>query len=191
MNDKDIKFARFGGLSSVKQKGYSSDTDNYHAPPCKRGFYAFLYPYYEPFLLSGYDFSGITTKHSKFERLKDKKGNPVRTTNDESFVRTSSNWMKFWGFHEKSDIYDAIKPKKPKIFEYRGELWHHLGEYLAPNEILNTKGCWYLSDFKSYSKALRKDFAIQKKKLRELGIDTNNPFAMCSKDHLEVFIEKI
>ena len=50
-----MKFIRFGGLSSVKQKGYTNDESEIyvHTPPARRGIYAFTYPYVEPFLLGG------------------------------------------------------------------------------------------------------------------------------------------
>lgn len=194
INGKDIKFARFGGLSSVKQKGYSKGMETFHTPPCKRGFYAFLHPYYEPFLLGGTEYSGLGTKHSKFERIKDKNGNNIKVGDDMSYEHSSSNWMKYWGLHmnNKDGTYDIIKPKKPKVFEYKGELWHHLGEHLNPGEILKNKGSWYLTDFNSYAKALKKEFTSKKIKLKqEIGIETNNPFSEICIDHLEVFIEKM
>jgi hypothetical protein len=46
---KKIVFARFGGLSPVK---YKKKGDGFHAPPCKKGIYAFVYPYIEIFLWS-------------------------------------------------------------------------------------------------------------------------------------------
>ena len=194
LNGKDIKFARIGGLSPVKQKGYDSTMPGKHSPPCKKGFYAFLHPYYEPFLLSGSEYSGLGTKHSKFERVKDKDGNVIKVDDDMSYENESSNWMKYWGLYMSNDdgAYDVIKPKKPKVFEHTGELWHHLGEHLKPHEILQTKGSWYLTDFKSYVKALKKEFISKKILLKnEIGYETNNPFSAICIDHLEVFIEKL
>lgn len=46
-----MKFIRFGGLSSVNHKKFYK-IDSYHSPPCKRGVYAFIYPYVEDFLIS-------------------------------------------------------------------------------------------------------------------------------------------
>lgn len=194
VNGKDIKFARFGGLSPVKQKGYTKEMETFHAPPCKKGFYAFLHPYYEPFLLSGSEYSGLGTKHSKFERVKDKDGNIIKVDDDTTYEHDSSNWMKYWGLHTSNEdgVYDVIKPKKPKVFEHTGELWHHLGEHLKQNEILQTKGSWVLTDFKTYIKALKKELSAKKVLLKnEIGYETNNPFSTICIDHLEVFIEKI
>lgn len=46
-----MKFIRFGGLSPVNHKKFYK-IDSYHSPPCKRGVYAFIYPYVEDFLIS-------------------------------------------------------------------------------------------------------------------------------------------
>jgi hypothetical protein len=195
VNGKQVKFARFGGLSPVKQKGYNPNMPTFHSPPCRRGIYAFLHPYYEPFLLSGNEFSGLGTKHAKFERVKDKDGNVIVYTEEEvEGYEGTTNWMKYWGFQysdEDEDLHEIIKPKKPKIFKYDGELWHHLGEHLKPNEILLTKGSWVLTDFKTYCKALKKEFISKKAQIEQIGFESNNPFSVVCIDHLEVFIEKV
>lgn len=195
INGKNIKFARVGGLSPVKQKGYNKGEETFHSPPCKKGIYAFVHPYYEPFLLGGAEYSGMGTKHCKFERIKDKDGNPIQAEADLTYEHDGSeNWMKFWGLHYngEDEPYDLLKPKKIKVFEYKGELWHHLGHQLKPSEILLTKGSWYLTTFKTYAKALKKEFSSKKIELKnELEIETNNPFSTISTDHLEVFIEKM
>ena len=95
-------------------------------------------------------------------------------------------------FNGDDEPFDLIKPKKPKVFEHKGELWHHLGDHLKQNEILQTRGSWYLTDFKTYPKALKKEFVAKKILLKnEIGYETNNPFGAICIDHLEVFIEKL
>ena len=195
LNGKQIKFSRVGGLSPVKQKGYDPSMPGKHSPPTKKGIYAFLYPYYEPFLLGGVEYSGIKTKHSKFEFIKDKNGNPIEVPFDIDYQHNGSeNWMKFWGLHYNGDNkpYYIVKPKKPKVFEYTGELWHHLGKHLKPNEIIGERGTWTLSTFNMYHKAIKKEYSVNKF-LRDFGFDgaVNNPFNYICIDHLEVFIEKI
>lgn len=52
-NDK-LKFARVGGLSSVKYKPKAGSrwTDGgFHTPPVRNGIFAFTWPYVEPFLV--------------------------------------------------------------------------------------------------------------------------------------------
>ncbi len=46
-------FVRFGGLSKVKYKNYYKSGNkniSFHTPPVKRGIFAFIWPYIEPFL---------------------------------------------------------------------------------------------------------------------------------------------
>jgi len=145
---KNIKFSRFGGLSSVKQKGYSKDMEGFHSPPCKRGIYAFIWTLYEPFLLGG-TYSNILSKHSKFEYVKDKNGNSIEyNENDYDF---DSNFMKKYSTHKKNGKEYWIKPIKPKNFTYTGEIWHHL-EPKNRIGVLKTKGTWFLTDYKTYIK---------------------------------------
>ena len=49
-----MKFVRYGGLSSVRQRGYDANSTGFHSPPARRGIYAFIWPYVEWFLLNGY-----------------------------------------------------------------------------------------------------------------------------------------
>ena len=227
---KNIKFARFGGLSSVNQKGYDSNCDGYHSPPAKRGFYAFLWPYYEFFLLSG----GLWTNYpwsigTKFIYLKDAKGNIIDENHPdhEYFSSTGKYWSiptKEWYFHHKKHPeyedpeYDAKleahcidwetnhgdKPKwvlvqkpSPRIFEYKGNIWHHLTCYLGPSGALKQKGGWTLSPFDEYAKALQKNMHAGRRTQCEysskkgLPKSNKNPYVGICKDHLEVFIEKL
>jgi hypothetical protein len=41
MKKDNDTFVRYGGLSLVKQKGYSRVAKTYHSPPAKKGIYAF------------------------------------------------------------------------------------------------------------------------------------------------------
>jgi len=49
---KKIEFVRFGGLSSVIQKGYDISMPNFHSPPVRRGIYAFVAGQIENFLIT-------------------------------------------------------------------------------------------------------------------------------------------
>ena len=81
---KNIKFARVGGISPVKQKGYDPAMPWTHSPPAKKGIYCFVYPYYVPFLLGGNEYSGMEAKHSKFEYVKNKNGEKIEVEYGES-----------------------------------------------------------------------------------------------------------
>lgn len=155
------KFIRFGGLSSVKQKGYKSSMPTYHSPPARRGIYCFPFGYMEMFLLSSKKCSGVKAKHAKWEYVK-KKGEYV---------------LDAWG--EKQ-----IKLKRRKIFTYSGEIWHHLD---VPNKyVLKRKGEWVLTHMSVHKKALKKALRYVDRK----WVHAQKDLAY-SKDHLEVFIEKV
>jgi hypothetical protein len=185
----------------------------FHSPPKRKGIYCFVHPYYEPFLLGG-DFSNIKTKHPKFEYVKDKDGNRVEfDNNDEN--NWEQNFMKYYttiggGYYDKEtgdwiqtdDPHYWVKPKKPKVFTYTGTLWHHLGEHLKPHQIIQEKGCWYLTTYEDYEEAFKKEKSravkFQSKDSFLGGVDSEtfqkaqaNPFRFQSLDHLEVFIERV
>lgn len=163
---KPIRFCRWGGLSSVNQKGYNPSMPTFHSPPCRRGIYAFVWPYIDLFLLTG----GFDNNHK-------------------------------WN---KEGTEDSCL-QKPRIFDYNGELWHHLGEHLSPTKHLCVKGSWYKTSFNDYIKALRKCFHSMvsinfncdrilknpEKKNWCVWYMTNNPTIGYTKDELEVFIEKV
>jgi hypothetical protein len=228
-----IKFARFGGLSSVNQQGYTTNF-GYHSPPCRRGFYAFVWPYYDFFLLS----NGKTTSYpwaigTKFSYVKDGKGNIIDDKHPEFEELTEGHkcWSiptKSWDAHMKTwydmnisyddvsydkmrDEFDSkweeknqgkgkyvlVQKPSPKIFEYTGNIWHHLGEFLSPSGVIKQKGGWTLSSFDEYKKALEKDMHAAIKlqtheyNQRKIPYSTKNPYCGVCKDHLEVFIEKL
>jgi hypothetical protein len=112
---KKLKFARFGGLSSVNQKGYEAVAAGFHSPPATRGFYAFVWPYYEFFLLGGSWTNLPWNKGTKFSYIRDKEGNVITDKHpqyEEISNRENSNqyWSaptKEWSKHqEKSPDYD-------------------------------------------------------------------------------------
>lgn len=160
---KPVRFARWGGLSSVNQKGYNPSMPTFHCPPCKRGIYAFLWPYIEIFLLTG----GYDNLHK---------------------------------WHQNEDG-DEEGLKSPRIFNYEGDIWHHLGVHLHPTKILEHKGGWYKTTFENYIKSVNKEFHYintikfnsykLKNPLLSFIPKTNNPTIGWDKDHFEVFIEKV
>lgn len=160
VNGKEVKFVRYGGLSPVPQKGFSKKFPTLHSPPERSGFYAFVWPYIEMFLLSGLS---KTQKNFKNEPIK--------------------------------------KHMHPRTFYYYGFIWHHLGVYVKNEQILDERGGWYKTDFKTYIEALRKglhdersssfgpSFEIKKDNdeinyLQSYMRGKNN----FMKDHFEVFI---
>ena len=237
---KKIKFTRIGGLSPVIQKGYTTipEKRGFHTPPARKGFYAFIHPYFEPFLLGG-DWAklGKKNKQEKFEYLKDKDGNKIKlyvkdyvwnhfpSDNEINDINPelkkylvkgkcgnyNRNYdgtdisQRFWTEDirdEKDNFvnYYLIHKKKPKVFEYTGELWHHLkNSAVKPFEIIDELGDWIKTDYDVFTKALEQDKINCVKQLRsddqfpfaQIEINTRNIYNHISKDHLEVFIERI
>lgn len=144
-----MQFVRYGGLSSKKQAAYGKQS--MHAPPCRRGIYAFPWPYVNFYLLSGLENA----------KGKDKSELPFK----EGKLR--------------------LHPKK---FAYSGELWHHFGCYLKPEQILAENGAWVKSSVEDFKAALDKDRHEYKKQCH------NSPqwhYKSYAEDFLEVFIEKV
>jgi len=216
----NIKFARFGGLSPVEQTHYKTGEDKtYHNPPRKKGVYAFVYDYIESFLLG----ATMEPDHisNKSMWLKDNNGN--RIPYDDFYDSTTEfdyklgrrgikkEWIKFLKIKNirikdlrEQDGYVTVL-KKPKIFKYDGELWHHLGDNLKPHQIIETSGTWVKTLMDDYIIALNTEIRLVNKEKHKMSLEINikdvfkgrqDPFKLgigvnFSKDHLEVFIEKI
>lgn len=107
-------FARVGGLSPVKQKGYDASMPTFHCPPARKGIYAFMWPYIEPFLLGG-DFPGQNRNACSTSRLDQWKRDGMR-----KFTHDGELWSHF---------YDTAKELHCGI-EYKGS-WVkvHVNDY--------------------------------------------------------------
>lgn len=90
--------------------------------------------------------------------------------------------------------------KKPKIFEYGGDIWHHLGKHLKPHQIIETSGSWVKTDMDTYFLALKSEFHETKREMiknfsqyvQKSELMKKDPYKrFYAKDHLEVFIEKL
>lgn len=199
-----MEFIRFGGLSSVKQKGYDSSMPALHSPPARRGIYAFPLGCIVPFLLGG----SRNTAKGMHRYVRDKRGNRLNTDQHEDLFKntqkkpyvTSTGFEFFYdrNFYKVYSIDEHgfwRRPAKMKRFEYAGEIWHHLSHNLKPSQILATKGRWCLSDIDDYKIAFDKESlklrwdstAAVGKRITEI----KGKFGVYSIDHLEVFIEKV
>ena len=92
--------------------------------------------------------------------------------------------------------------KAPRVFTYKGELWHHLEETTEHNQILNRSGDWIKTTYNSFIKAFNKnkhnhlkDYHTDFYKKGDFENDGKDPFRNTrmtyNRDHLEVFIEKL
>jgi len=193
-NQKDIQFVRYGGLSSVKQKGYDVNMPTFHSPPLRKGVYAFVWPYIEHYLL-GKD----TFDQRRMNWKKDPQGNKLQDNDDNENESSFPVWINEKAKKEFNELIDndaaheqieqfrkenqfLAEHIRPKKFKYTGELWHHLN---VPNKnAIQRKGNWVLTSFADYKKALYKEVGQLRKQKERSGFGF-------SSDHLEVFIEKI
>jgi len=189
-----MQFIRYGGLSSVKQKGYKKDMPTFHAPPTRRGVYAFPWPHVETFLLGKSVFDQRRMKWKK-----DEKGQKIKSHDDDEEDTSSPLWKDEKTKKQYDEMYEKDAPSeelekfsqenrflaehdKPKKFTYTGELWHHLD--VPQHLVLERKGDWIKTSIIDFKKALNKEVGKSSKLKQREGYGY-------SKDHLEVFIEKI
>jgi hypothetical protein len=242
---KKLRFARFGGLSSVNQRGYRASMPDFHSPPASRGFYCFVWPFYELFLLGASETKDPYMIGAKFSYVRDAKGEIIgdkhpdykRITemsdyHSKYWTAESKAWKDFkrrnewptWDFDENDDAaWDYYKTKtdmlcakwyaecshlprwvlvtkpSPRIFEYDGLLWHHLGNNIGNGTIVARKGKWVKTSVTDYRDALEVEMHRAKRDQmmwmsegkKNKFIPGKNAFRIASKDHLECFIEKI
>lgn len=163
---KKLTFIRYGGLSSVVQKGYRADMPGFHSPPARRGIYAFPWPYVEHFLLGS-----ITFVPTRMVWVRDKDGNRIGYGHPdyESFSGKVFSCI-------DGGNYFLARHIKPKKFTYDGDIWHHI--QVPRRAIILEKGGWFLSRMEDYREVLPKEVS---------SIKRHN----CVMDHLEVFLEKV
>jgi hypothetical protein len=179
-------FIRYGGLSSVLQKGERGMPNNPHQAPANRGIFAFVKGFVEPFLL-GTD--KIDARRQEY--IRDKDGNiitPSHPEYDDYINDYFGNYTpkKSADSHAtlKNGELSLLKNKRPKEFKYDGPIWSHLEYRMKPADILARKGAWVLTDMKAYIQALKKEVGAYKVQQSLKGYT----FTI---DHMEVFIEKV
>lgn len=220
--NKGLTFIRYGGLSPVKQRGFTTDEKDksFHSPPARKGIYAFPEYWVEMFLLGG-DMNSFGVRNRTI-KVRDKDGNIV-TNRHPLFKKLQDRGEKYWdktdgklwpdaepdedGDYDWEDyIHYLTVHQKPRKFEYSGNIWHHLGEFVPNGKIIKEYGSWVLTDMDTYKQAFKNEMKNRKKSaLRDLGNWTKdednkvkdaqflarNPYKWHSKDNLEVFIERV
>lgn len=220
MKKEPTKFMRFGGLSPVKQTQYTAKEDkSFHNPPRRKGIYAFPWPYVSRFLLGATDDVGHVSNKTSW--LLDEAGN--RMKEEDYFVNFDSNWNYVWkpGVSKAlkrsgmkyshiitmmdGDVSYIVVMKKPKVFTYDGEIWHHLRDHMNPGDVLSVSGSWIKTTFSDYQDAFSRmkhsyandSYSQNAKWGGSFTVGNTNPFKRSfgsipySKDPLEVFIEKL
>lgn len=206
---REMKFVRYGGLSPVKQRGFNK-SDTFHSPPARKGIYAFVDGYIEPFLLGG-SYGDPFNKNSsnRFVYVRDKTGNKI-TSEHPDFITTlergESMWERRWklkpgatpdedGEYSYDDyIHVLLKKVHPKKFKYDGEIWHHLKKFVPVEKIIRERGSWIKTDMETFKDAFAKNAHESRKDMNKTmgihGWKPKNPLKFHTKDHLEVFIER-
>jgi hypothetical protein len=170
-----LLFVRYGGLSSVRQEGYEVAMPGYHSPPARRGIYAFVAQTVTGFLISKCEFDS-----RRMEWIRDPAGNKVPYDLERDWKLPGSGH--FFGCLARDGRWYRARHKKPKVFAYRGEVWHHLP--VVRHEVLKEKGGWVLTSAQAHKDAFRR--ALNRRAYaRKLG----HPSFLL--DDFEVFLEKV
>jgi hypothetical protein len=216
---RKLKFMRFGGLSSVNQRGYGTDkVTTFHSPPARRGIYSFVWPLMEMFLLGGDEFINPKMNKGEINRVKyvrDSDGNPIDSNHPDFESICEKHPNKYWSIgvdkkpDEDGDIVSTrwvlIERIRPKTYEYDGDIWHHLVQHAKEYEVLARNGSWIKTTMETYKKCLRKEaHKITKDYMKEVKYydnptKKNESLAYCRakglrmgmRDHFEVFVEKV
>lgn len=173
----ELEFVRFGGLSKVNHKKLrrtvNEDMYSYHYPPVNKGIYAFIYPYIENFLWVW------KLNFSNFEKQIEKENISVEE-------------------HEKKRIkfYKSEYRRLRKKFKYTGMIWTHFNEIARKYNIgIEYTDTWvkiHTNDLEFLLK-MDKHETIKETETSRIIVD---PYkrglgGYYSRDHLEVFIEKV
>lgn len=184
MKGKDLHtFVRFGGLDLKNQKGYSSDSNDqtgicFHAPPAARGFYAMPKAAQEYFLL------GAMREYQ-----------PGKLPNYPDVDYKDPNFDKLEAEYEKR-CKRAMSAMRKEFIKNSGCLWHHLDEYVKPNEVLDRHGSWVKTTIADWKKAFNKmsldcRYGTGREELKVNSINSSRGImGLFSKDHCEVFIDE-
>lgn len=167
---KEMEFVRLGGLSPVKHLriNKAEEADFHYPPPTKKGIYAFIYPYIDPFLYS-WKLSNI---------LKNKYGKEI------------------YDSPEYNKLYNKLlRSIKFRRFNYEGYLWTHIGERFAVDKIgyfykVHTN---YLDGaLKKYKKVCVKNLFSDHMNINTKIIKDpfkTGQFGFCGKECLEIYID--
>lgn len=139
---KGVKFVRYGGLSPIKQIGYDASMPTFHCPPARKGFYAFLWSYIEPFLLSGgtREIGGIDGKSNRVKYVLDENGDFLPENHKQG--------SKYFGVKSKEyrkicEEYSTWAKNRDKIFS-EGKGWMDVYAQIGTDPRDSFKGQGYV-----------------------------------------------
>lgn len=220
-----MKFIRYG---SLKPQFHNTSEDWVHTPPVAWGFYAFPKGYVEKFLLGGLgegsvingrlkyvkDENGekILDKLDNIEEWDDNKGDYIFKEPYNTYllktlklnpkrIRVERYSKDYYNDNVSADDmrYVILYENEPVIFEYNGEIWHHMDAcgnvtLLEPGDIIQRTKYWVKTTISDYKKALEAYVRIHKYNSVR-GTTSQNPGGYptdrLEKDMYEVYIESI
>lgn len=160
---KKIQLARYGGLSPVKQTHYTTDYDSmtYHGAPERYGFYAFLWPYIDWFLLGGTD--KLKEDQSGCKAKRDALNAEYRKFSVDGYIWTHI---------------DVPKAFRSRVVEERGS-WRKL--HSSDFEDMFSK---------VYARTIGESIASYTERGGPIDFTVKSAFKFFSTDHLEIFVPK-
>lgn len=176
----EIEFVRFGGLSKVNHKKARrlKKDESYHVAPVNKGIYAFIFPYIEGFLW--------TWKIDTSKLVKE------MDADDLSLAEREVKHKKFF----KSE-YRRLRKK----FKYKGYIWTHFTDLARKYRIgVDYSGEWVKVHTNDLPFLLKKDkhetMRYHDGDIMLKSVSMVDPYkrglgGYYSRDHLEVFIEKV
>lgn len=225
-----IRFGGLSPVAQTQYTAGKDKEKTFHNPPRKKGIYCFPWPYIEKFLLGSTNEPGHISNKSSWIKDDDgnlikseaaclpydqwtpgcldveympwflkllKKRKIKLATVDTAVYKVNK---------EKDEDGDPINVcymtelKKPRVFKYEGELWHHLVDHVKPGFAIAISGSWVLTDYDVYLEAFKRNKHSHLKGLIKddmFGPEfiqnhrVWDPLKYHAKDHLEVFIEKL
>lgn len=212
-------WTRYGHVVPFEQISFSHDESKitFHSAPARRGLYAFPKGYEETFLLSSNGSNSPDRLTQRSFYLKDSEGKRFHWKDEviEYFDRTRHRTERVItpevkaalgkvGYHKK-DIFEVegfvCVMKRPHVFRYEGELWHHLKEHTPNAEILEEHGSWVKSSFGAWADAFRltkhedlkfvRDEVPWTRQLLHVDPYKSGRGGCMARDHLEVFFQRV
>ncbi len=190
-------------MNPVKHKeARKADEESWiHIAPCYKGVYAFPRGYVELCIVGG-EFGAHNTR-----LLRDDDGNLItdddfytnyhedivprykrlvrkRRIRQRDLINIERNGIRYVGYN-----------LKPKFFNYKGDIWHHLSQYVKKRDIMDSKHGWVKTTFYTYLEALHQSSAVDRFNSalvdnKKYGGD-HEPYYNYFNDMYEVFIEHI
>lgn len=218
-NIEFIRWGNLNPIKHKEARNRDDDTW-YHVAPRYKGIYAFPRGFVETFLLGGVcaasknvryllDESGNKIDESDFWHWDLDARDPL-IINDKYKKLLKKYHIKKTQLTTKYDdeddkCYVIYNYSKSKIFRHTGEIWSHLSDYIDRKDILEESGAWVKTDYKTYCKALQRcnmeerfrsyidtnKSAKEYSNVKSINGDPHTCPSWFSKDHYEVFIERI